>query len=270
MPPAVILEGRRVRLEPLSLDHAAPLAQAAAESRESYGFTRVPADLAAMTSYIEAALADRRTGLALPFAVCDRDSQAVVGSTRFLDLDYWSWPPAWPPGRTTPRPDAVPTVAEIGSTWLAASAQRTGCNREAKLLMLGHAFDAWGVLRVTLKTDSRNARSRRAIERIGGRFEGIRRAHARAVDGTVRDTAYYSIVADEWPGVRAALKARISALPGPIRLVAMRLFEREDRRSLRQVRRPPGARRIPRLRAPVPGGVPRCRGPLPARYAPAR
>lgn len=216
MPPAVILEGRRVRLEPLSLDHAAPLAQAAAESRESYGFTRVPAGLAAMTSYIEAALADRRTGLALPFAVRDRDSQAVVGSTRFLDLDYWSWPPAWPPGRATPRPDGVPTVAEIGSTWLAASAQRTGCNREAKLLMLGHAFDTWGVLRVTLKTDSRNARSRRAIERIGGRFEGIRRAHARAVDGTVRDTAYYSIVADEWPGVRAALKAQVS-FPGPPR-----------------------------------------------------
>jgi RimJ/RimL family protein N-acetyltransferase len=97
-------------------------------------------------------------------------------------------------------------VAEIGSTWLASSAQRTGCNTEAKLLMLGHAFDTWGVLRVTLKTDSRNTRSRRSIERTGGRFEGIRRAHARAVDGSVRDSAYYSIVATEWPNVSAALK----------------------------------------------------------------
>jgi len=80
--------------------------------------------------------------------------------------------------------------------------------------MLGHAFDTWGVLRVTLKTDSRNTRSRHAIERIGARFEGIRRAHARAVDGTVRDTAYYSITAAEWPGVRAALTTRMNVLPG--------------------------------------------------------
>jgi hypothetical protein len=103
-------------------------------------------------------------------------------------------------------------VAEIGSTWLASSAQRSGSNTESKLLMLSHAFDSWGVLRVTLKTDSRNARSRRAIERIGARFEGIRRAHARAVDGSVRDTAYYSIIRPEWPGVRAALTARLTAL----------------------------------------------------------
>jgi N-acetyltransferase len=79
--------------------------------------------------------------------------------------------------------------------------------------MLRHAFDTWGVLRVTLKTDSRNTRSRRAIERIGGRFEGIRRAHARAVDGSVRDTAYYSIVAAEWPAVSATLQARVTAFP---------------------------------------------------------
>jgi RimJ/RimL family protein N-acetyltransferase len=164
-----------------------------------------------MTEYIEAALADQRTGCALPFAVYDLRSQAAVGSTRFLDLDYWSSPSTWPPGRSAPLLDADPTVAEIGSTWLASSAQRTGCNTEAKLLMLGHAFDTWGVLRVTLKTDSRNTRSRRAIERIGGRFEGIRRAHVRAVDGSVRDSAYYSIVATEWPDVSASLRARLSA-----------------------------------------------------------
>ncbi|HEY0935170.1 MAG TPA: GNAT family protein [Trebonia sp.] len=209
MPPAVVLEGRRVRLEPLTAGHVADLVQAATESRDTYQFTLVPADQAAMTRYVEAALEDQRTGWALPFALRDRRSQAVIGSTRFLDLDYWHWPPSWPPGRTTPQPDAIPTVAEIGSTWLAPSAQRTGGNTEAKLLMLSHAFDTWGVLRVTLKTDARNTRSRRAIERAGGRFEGIRRAHARAVDGSVRDTAYYSIVDREWPAVRAALQARL-------------------------------------------------------------
>jgi RimJ/RimL family protein N-acetyltransferase len=219
MPPAVTLEGRRVRLEPLSLSHVGALVRAATQARDTFAFTMVPADHAAMTGYVQAALADQTTGWALPFAIYDLRSRAVVGSTRFLDLDYWSWPPAWPPGRTTPRPDAIPTVAEIGSTWLVPSVQRTGCNPESKLLMLGHAFDTWGVLRVTLKTDSRNARSRRAIERIGGRFEGIRRAHARAVDGSVRDTAYYSIVAAEWPEVRAALAARVSALP-PLRMLA--------------------------------------------------
>ena len=208
MPPAVTLEGCRVRLEPLSLSHVGALVRAATQARDTFAFTMVPADHAAMTRYVQAALADQSTGWALPFAIYDMRSRVVVGSTRFLDLDYWSWPPAWPPGRTTPRPDAIPAVAEIGSTWLAPSVQRTGCNTESKLLILGHAFDIWGVLRVTLKTDSRNARSRRAIERIGGRFEGIRRAHARAVDGSVRDTAYYSIVAAEWPDVRAALAAR--------------------------------------------------------------
>jgi N-acetyltransferase len=176
MPPAVTLEGCRVRLEPLSLSHVGALVQAATQARDTFALPLVPADHAAMTRYVRAALADQSTGWALPFAICDLRSPAVVGSTRFLDLDYRSWPPAWPPGRITPRPDAIPTVAEIGSTWLAPSVQRTGCNTESKLLMLRHAFDTWGVLRVTLKTDSRNGRSRRAIERIGGRFEGIRRA----------------------------------------------------------------------------------------------
>lgn len=215
MPQTVTLEGIHVRLEPLNLGHVSALVRAATQARDTYGFTLVPDDDAAMARYVDAALADQDTGWALPFAVYDRRSRAIVGSTRFLDLDYWSWPPAWPPGRAASAapPDAVPTVAEIGSTWLAPSAQRTGCNAEAKLLMLGHAFDTWGVLRVTLKTDARNARSRRAIERIGGRFEGVRRAHARAVDGSVRDTAYYSIVAAEWPEVSKALRARVSALP---------------------------------------------------------
>lgn len=103
------------------------------------------------------------------------------------------------------EPDGV----EIGHTWYAASAQRTACNTETKLLMLTYAFEEWQVARVTLKTDARNARSRAAIERIGGRYEGIRRAHRLATDGTVRDTVYFSIVAAEWPQVRHDLCARL-------------------------------------------------------------
>lgn len=211
VPETVTLRSEQIILEPLAMRHVGGLVQAATESRDSYGFTLVPADRDSMARYVQAALDDQSTGWALPFAVRDGRSGRVIGSTRFLDLDYWSWPPAWPPGRSVPAPDATPTVAEIGSTWLAASAQRTGSNTGMKLLMLGHAFDGWGALRVTLKTDARNHRSRTAIENIGGRFEGIRRAHARAVDGTVRDSAYYSVLAEEWPQIRARLKARLSA-----------------------------------------------------------
>jgi len=96
-------------------------------------------------------------------------------------------------------------VVEISSTWYAASAQRTGINTEVKLLQLTHAFEAWRVLRVTFKTDARNARSRTAIERLGAQVEGVRRAHSPAGDGTVRDSAYYSITAPEWPTVRSNL-----------------------------------------------------------------
>ncbi|MCK9895854.1 GNAT family N-acetyltransferase [Frankia sp. AgB32] len=104
----------------------------------------------------------------------------------------------------------LPSVAEIGATWLSASAQRTAINTEAKLLLLGHAFDGWSAVRVCLKTDARNARSRAAIERLGARFEGIRRAHMLATDGMARDTAYYSVLRAEWPGVRAGLAARLT------------------------------------------------------------
>ena len=120
-------------------------------------------------------------------------------------------------GVGVPDDERPPTVVEIGSTWYAASAQRTALNAEVKLLLLSHAFDVWEVLRVTLKTDARNERSRAAIERLGARHEGIRRAHTIASDGTVRDTAYYSIVAAEWPAVREGLRRRLGrtrASPG--------------------------------------------------------
>jgi RimJ/RimL family protein N-acetyltransferase len=124
----------------------------------------------------------------------------VAGSTSYLDVQRWRWPEGSPHQRTD-RPDSV----EIGSTWLAASAQRTRCNTEAKHLLLSHAFDVWDVHRVCLKTDERNAQSRRAIERLGARFEGLRRSDMPAAAGTVRTSAFYSIVRAEWPEVRRKL-----------------------------------------------------------------
>lgn len=213
VPEPVVLRGRHVQLEPLSAAHLPDLAAAAAEDRSSYAFTYVPDGAAEMAAMVDAAERDRRAGWSLPFAIRALVTGRVVGSTRFLDLDYWQWPPPVPVG-TKGEPGPRPSVAEIGSTWLAASAQRTPVNTEAKLLLLRHAFEEWQVLRVTLKTDARNERSRRAIERIGARFEGVRRAHAPALDGGVRDSAYYSILADEWPLVRDVLVALVMGLGG--------------------------------------------------------
>lgn len=200
----VTLDGARVRLEPLSPAHVDGLVAAAGESRATYALTRVPPDAAAMAAYVEAALAEAARGQAVPFATVDKVRGRVVGSTRFCNLERWPWPDA--PAPPVPRgPDAV----EIGWTWLGASAQRTYVNTEAKLLMLDHAFGVWGVRRVSLKTDVRNARSRANIERLGCRLDGILRAHMPAADGGVRDSAYYSLLASEWPAARARLAARL-------------------------------------------------------------
>jgi RimJ/RimL family protein N-acetyltransferase len=211
------LESAQVRLEPLTEDHAAPLAAAAAEDRTSYRFTWVPDGLADARHYVAAALADQAGGRTLPLAVRSQADDRIVGCTRFLDLEVFAWPPAWPPGvgrGPEPADGAPPSVAEIGSTWYAASCQRTGINTACKLLLLTHAFEAWTTLRVTLKTDARNAASRRAIERLGARAEGVRRAHSPATDQTIRDTAYYSIIAAEWPAVRDRLTAWLVAGAG--------------------------------------------------------
>ena len=168
------LTGRHVRLEPLAAAHVDGLAAAAAEERGSYGYTWVPDGPDETARYVEAALEHASAGRAVPFAV-RRLADGVL----------------------------------VGSTWYAASAQRTAINTECKLLLLTHAFETWRSLRVTLKTDARNAASRRAIERIGGRFEGVRRVHTVATDGSLRDTAYFSIVAAEWFTVRAGLVARL-------------------------------------------------------------
>ena len=194
----VVLAGDVVTLRPMTVDDVEPLVRAASEDRATYHFTIVPDGTEAMRSYVDSALHDEDIGWALPFVTSLSGDERVVGSTRFLDLDDWQG------GGGTPK------VGEIGSTWLAPSVQRTAVNTEAKLLMLRHAFDTWGVERITFKTDARNQRSRAAIERLGAHFEGIRRAHVPASDGGVRDSAYYSIVRREWPSVRAGLEARLA------------------------------------------------------------
>jgi RimJ/RimL family protein N-acetyltransferase len=206
------LSGRHARLEPMTEAHVPRLAAAAAEDRATYAFTRVPRGGVETAEYVRAALAEQAEGRALPWVVRRCVDDAVVGSTRYLDMELL--------GGAVPVPDAdhPPSVLEIGNTWYAASAQRTAINTEVKLLLLTQAFDVWDVVRVTLKTDARNARSRAAIERLGARFEGIRRAHTLAVDGTVRDSAYYSIVRAEWPNVRSGLLQRLDPRPATLPL----------------------------------------------------
>ncbi|MCI0879940.1 MAG: GNAT family N-acetyltransferase [Chloroflexi bacterium] len=199
----VTLEGRHVLLEPLSLDHIPGLVQAANQSRDTYGFTYVPEDADAMRLYVETALAGQDAGNTLPFATIDRHTERVAGSTRFHHAEFWDWPA----GNPHQRGKQLPDVVHIGTTWLAADAQRTGINTEAKLLMLTHAFESWLVHRVRIQADSRNERSRRAIERLGAHLDGVVRADRVALDGAIRDSAVFSILDSEWPAVKNRLAA---------------------------------------------------------------
>jgi len=194
---AVVLKGSLVRLEPLNAGHVPGLMPTAEEDRSAYAWTAVPR-AGEMAAYVAAALA--RDGLT-PFAQVRVSDEAPVGCTAFWD------PHAWPG-----REDLC--AIEIGWTWLAASAQRTGINAEAKLLLLQHAFDELGVVRVDWKTDARNQRSRRAIEGLGARFEGVLRnwspSHVPGEEGRLRDSAMFSVTDAEWPSMKSALSARIA------------------------------------------------------------
>jgi N-acetyltransferase len=205
----VVLEGAHVRLAPLRPDHVADLVRAAGAERDLYRYAIVPDGPAAMAAYVAEALDEQAAGRQLPFVTIRREDGRVVGTTRFFETEPWRWPDGHPAQRVG-RPDVV----EIGGTWLAAGARRTAVNTEAKLLMLTHAFEEWQVYRVALRTDVRNSVSRRAIERLGARFEGVRRADRPGADGTVRDSAFYSIVAEEWPSARTALRSLLSRPTG--------------------------------------------------------
>jgi RimJ/RimL family protein N-acetyltransferase len=192
-----VLTGSLVRLEPLSAGHVPGLTRAAEEDRSSYAWASVPraGDVA---SYVAGRLA---MAGATPFAQVRLSDRAVVGCTSYHNPRPWL---------DTGELFAV----EIGGTWLAGSAQRTGINTEAKLLLLTHAFETVGVARVDWKTDARNQRSRRAIEGLGARFEGVLRnwgpSHAPGEEGRLRDSAMFSVTAAEWPGVKAHLAARLA------------------------------------------------------------
>lgn len=198
---APVLNGDRVRLEPLHHGHAADLAVAAEEDRGSYRFTWVPT-AAEVGDYIGIQLDRAAAGTLMPFAQVAAATGRAVGVTAY-------WDPRL-------RPDTGAFYAvEVGFTWLAASAQGTGVNTEAKLLLFAHAFERWGVARVDLKTDARNALSRGAIERTGARFEGVLRSWSRSwapgEDGLLRDSAMYSIIDTEWPACRSMLTTRCQA-----------------------------------------------------------
>jgi RimJ/RimL family protein N-acetyltransferase len=197
---SLLLSGRHVRLEPLDHRHVDGLAAASATDPSLYQWSPVPQGKAEAKSYVDTALAWRDAGTAMPFATVRVDDGAVIGSTRFFNLERWAWPPGHP-RHSRQAPDAC----EIGYTWLTRSAIRTAANTEAKLLTLTYAFEEWQVLRVCFHTDVRNQRSRAALERIGGKFEGILRAHRMAADFIARDSARYSIVAAEWPDVKRRL-----------------------------------------------------------------
>jgi len=199
-----ILSGAHVRLEPLSMNHLDGLVAAAAGDPALYKWSPVPQSRDAALAYIETALAGREAGKAVPFATVRKADGVVLGSTRFFDIESWAWP-AGHERQSRRHPD----VCEIGYTWLTRDAIRTAANTEAKLLMLTYAFEVWQVLRVCLHTDARNQRSQAAIERIGGKFEGVLRAHRMAADLTPRDSYRYSIVAADWPEVNRGLVERL-------------------------------------------------------------
>ncbi|MGW7522577.1 GNAT family N-acetyltransferase [Streptomyces sp. NPDC054783] len=195
-----VLDGTLVRLEPLDHRHAADLAVAAEEDRSSYRFTWVPT-AAEVEEYIDAQLARAAAGKLAPYAQVERASGRAIGATA-----YWD-PRLWPTG------DGLCAI-EVGFTWLTASAQGTGVNTEAKYLLFSHAFENWKVARLDLKTDARNGRSRAAIEGVGARFEGVLRNWSRSwvpgEHGRLRDSAIFSITAEEWPDRRAMLRERIT------------------------------------------------------------
>ena len=185
-----ILEGRWVGLEPLAERHAADLVEAAQDDEI---WTYMPAVLkteAQVRDWIAAAQSQQAAGAQLPFAIVERATGRAIGGTRYLNI--------MPGDRGL----------EIGWTWLARASWRTPVNTECKFLLLQHAFETLGCIRVQLKTDRRNERSRRAIERIGGQFEGILRNHMVMHYG-IRDSAYYSIIDAEWPAVQQRLIDRL-------------------------------------------------------------
>ncbi len=189
------LEGNHVRLEPLAARHVPELVQAVQDPEvwRYLGAIPHPRTSEDMQRFVAIALAARDQGTELPFAIVERAGGRAVGSTRYMDIR------------------AAHRGLEIGWTWIAPAFQRTAVNTECKLLLLTHAFESLGCLRVQLKTDLRNLRSQAAIERLGAVKEGVLRRHIVYHDGYVRDSVLYSITDAEWPALKPRLAARLSA-----------------------------------------------------------
>jgi N-acetyltransferase len=191
---ALSLEGTYVRLNPLSPEHAALLWEIAKDHTEEL-FRWVPYRLHSLEDFRQfndLVLCEQERGLSVPFATFERSSNNIAGTTRFMNMDLAN------------------RKVEIGSTWIAPQWQRTAVNTEAKYLMLRHAFEVWKCLRVELKTDRMNQRSRNAILRLGAKEEGTLRKHMLTWDGRQRDSVYFSILDTEWPGVKAGLESKIA------------------------------------------------------------
>jgi N-acetyltransferase len=187
----VTLEGRLIRLEPLSLDHVAGLAEVGLDPAIWRWTIAQPTTVDELRAWAEAAIAGRDAGAELPFATIDRATGRPIGSSRYLNIVLEH------------------RRVEIGWTWVAPAWQRTGVNREAKLLMLVHAFDTLGCRRVEFKTDARNDRARAALAALPAEFEGIHRKHMLVRGGERRDSAWYAVIDDDWPRVRTALEDRL-------------------------------------------------------------
>ncbi len=193
----ITFEGRYIRLEPLGFEHHAPLCEVGLDEeiwRWNTSSVRTPEE---MRKYIETALRWQAEATALPFAIIDKTSGRVVGSTRFANID-----------RESRR-------LEIGWTWIGCKWQRTPVNTEAKYLMLRHAFETIGCIRVEFKTDSLNEPSRKALLRIGAKEEGTLRNHMITASGRIRHSVYFSIIESEWLGVKQALEEKLNRPYGP-------------------------------------------------------
>jgi N-acetyltransferase len=193
----VRLEGQHVRLEPLSESHHTGLCEIGLDPELWQWIPFRVLTPEEMASYIRAALHDQAAGVSLPFATIDRESGRVIGSTRYMNIDM------------------AQRRVEIGSTWIGRRWQRSTINTEAKFLMLRHAFETLGCIRVELKTDSMNQRSRNAIQRIGATQEGIFRNHMQTWSGRIRNTVYFSILVSEWPRVKAELESKLARRISP-------------------------------------------------------
>jgi len=187
----VVLEGQHIRLEPLQKNHLAGLAAVGLDPELWRWIPRPVRTIDEMAGYIETALREKEQGASLPFALVERQTGRPIGSTRYGNIER------------------INRRVEIGWTWVTREWQRTAANTEAKYLLLKHAFETLGCIRVELKTDSLNEHSRAAILRIGAREEGTFRNHMITASGRIRHTVYFSIVDSEWPGVKARLKTML-------------------------------------------------------------